>query len=579
MRTLTRSKAVAGLTAGLVVAGGGIAWADNIQDDIVNSSTGVTLVAGSATGGTANIKVIGNNSDGAVTDPGCNWDTGENPLVLDIVTPSGVTANPDPLSITGCGVDKTITFTASATAQSGTATVTIQSSPAGGGGYNNQVSIPITVTRPNTPPTVSVTGIDSTSYVIGSEPTAGCSVTDAQEPGLTATPVVNRDALVDGLGDVTVTCSVTDAGGLRGSASTSYTIVAPPNTKPSVAVTGVAHGASYEIGTAPTAGCEVTDAEDGNSSPAAVVTGTLSHGLGSQTATCDYTDEGGLAADTASATYTIVDTGDPTIEGRISPTAPDGSNGWYRTAPTISFACDDAGGSGIQSCTAGTTLGEGAGQSVTGTATDWAGNTATDAVSGIDVDLTDPTAGFDGSIGSVYFGTVPPAPTCTAGDTATGSGAAGCVVTGYSTAVGTHTLTATATDVAGRTGTERLTYTVSAWTLNGLYSPVDMNGVWNTVKGGSTVPLKFEVFAGSTELTTTAGIGAAFTAKAITCPSGAATTDEIEILSTGGTSLRFDTTAGQFIQNWATPKKPGSCYAVTVTTADGSKQTANFILK
>ena len=39
------------------------------------------------------------------------------------------------------------------------------------------------------------------------------------------------------------------------------------------------------------------------------------------------------------------------------------------------------------------------------------------------------------------------------------------------------------------------------WTLNGFYQPVDMNDVYNIVKGGSTVPLKFEIFAGSTELT------------------------------------------------------------------------------
>ena len=37
--------------------------------------------------------------------------------------------------------------------------------------------------------------------------------------------------------------------------------------------------------------------------------------------------------------------------------------------------------------------------------------------------------------------------------------------------------------------------------MSGYYQPVDMNGVWNTVKGGSTVPLKFELFAGTTELT------------------------------------------------------------------------------
>jgi hypothetical protein len=57
------------------------------------------------------------------------------------------------------------------------------------------------------------------------------------------------------------------------------------------------------------------------------------------------------------------------------------------------------------------------------------------------------------------------------------------------------------------------------------------------------------------------------------------TTDQIEIPTTGGTTFRYDTTGGQFIQNWATPKKPGTCYSVTMTTADGSKTTANFLLK
>jgi hypothetical protein len=41
---------------------------------------------------------------------------------------------------------------------------------------------------------------------------------------------------------------------------------------------------------------------------------------------------------------------------------------------------------------------------------------------------------------------------------------------------------------------------VRAWRLSGFYQPVDMGGVTNTVKGGSTVPLKFEVFAAN-ELT------------------------------------------------------------------------------
>jgi hypothetical protein len=120
---------------------------------------------------------------------------------------------------------------------------------------------------------------------------------------------------------------------------------------------------------------------------------------------------------------------------------------------------------------------------------------------------------------------------------------------------------------------------VLAWTLSGFYNPVDMNGVLNTVKGGSTVPLKFEIFAGPTELTSTSAIASFKTAK-VDCGSvSGAPTDEIEVTSTGGTSLRYDTTGGQFIQNWQTPKTAGICYRAMMTTLDGSTLTAYFKMK
>ncbi|MFL6002450.1 MAG: hypothetical protein ACJ72P_06535, partial [Nocardioides sp.] len=62
--------AVAALAAAISVAATGVAFADNIQDNIVDTGTGVSLVAGSSTGGTANIRVVGNGSDGPVTDAG-----------------------------------------------------------------------------------------------------------------------------------------------------------------------------------------------------------------------------------------------------------------------------------------------------------------------------------------------------------------------------------------------------------------------------------------------------------------------------------------------------------------------------
>ncbi|HXQ34194.1 MAG TPA: PxKF domain-containing protein, partial [Anaerolineales bacterium] len=92
-----------------------------------------------------------------------------------------------------------------------------------------------------------------------------------------------------------------------------------------------------------------------------------------------------------------------------------------------------------------------------------------------------------------------------------------------------------------------------------------------------TVPLKFEVFAGSTELTSIT-IVQAFVQKE-SCLNLTPLTDDIENYATGSTSLRYDTTGGQFIFNWQTPKQVGACYHVTLTTADGSTIPADFKLK
>jgi hypothetical protein len=138
-------------------------------------------------------------------------------------------------------------------------------------------------------------------------------------------------------------------------------------------------------------------------------------------------------------------------------------------------------------------------------------------------------------------------------------------------------VSAGATDKAGNSASASATYEVLAWTLNGFYSPVDMNGVYNVVRGGSTVPLKFEVFAGTTELTDISVVQS-FVQTRIVCD-GSLPVDDIEFTTTGATTLRYDATAGQFIQNWQTPRLPGQCYRVTMTTDDGSSLVAFFKLK
>jgi hypothetical protein len=120
--------------------------------------------------------------------------------------------------------------------------------------------------------------------------------------------------------------------------------------------------------------------------------------------------------------------------------------------------------------------------------------------------------------------------------------------------------------------------TVKAWTLKGYYQPVDMaSNVWNTVKGGSTVPLKFNVYAGSTEVKELSAVKS-FAASSVSCIA-ASGEDPVDFTTTGGTSLRYDTTAGQFIQNWQTPKGANMCYRVTMTTQDGSSLVALFKTK
>ncbi|MDP9382177.1 MAG: HYR domain-containing protein, partial [Chloroflexota bacterium] len=205
----------------------------------------------------------------------------------------------------------------------------------------------------------------------------------------------------------------------------------------------------------------------------------------------------------------LIDLTKPTVNAAITPANP-ASTGWYNSstgAPTVNYSCSDSLSGLAAACPASHLFDEGSNQShSSGLVYDRAGNSSSASVSGVNVDTVAPTniAFVGGPVAgqSYYYGDTPAAPTCTA-DGGT-SGLKSCEVTGYSTAVGNHTLTATATDYAGNVSTATRSYSVLGWTLKGFYAPVDMSTatttVYNTVKNGSTVPLKFEVFKGETEL-------------------------------------------------------------------------------
>jgi hypothetical protein len=305
---------------------------------------------------------------------------------------------------------------------------------------------------------------------------------------------------------------------------------------------------------------------------------------------CTAKDPSGNTGSSAPTTVPIDRTA-PTVTTSF-PVSP--ASGWFTAPVTGSLWATDSGAiaslacvgavasnlQGIGSTSASAALsvtGEGT-HAVSCTATDAAGNSSSSPSTTLELDTVAPTLSWTGgpSGGGTYvFGSVPNAPTCTASDS--GSGPAGCAVTGYDSMVGTHVLTAKATDVAGNVTTETRTYTVAAWELRGFYSPVDMGNVVNTVKAGNTVPLKFEVFAGGVEQTSTSVIRSV-RAQASACSAGAPQ-DEIEVTSTGETAMRYDATDGAFIYNWKTPKLPGSCLDVIVQTLDGSTIVAHFRLR
>ena len=457
----------------------------------------------------------------------------------------------------------------------GDATVSCQATD--GSGNTGFTSFVVHV-KDTTAPTLSVPAditVEATSSA-GAVATFAATAVDLVDASPTVLCVPSSGSTFP-LGSTTVTCTATDASGNTSDAQT-FTVTVRDTTPPSlvnmptnVTVEGnTRDGAltSYEMPTA----IDLVDPAPGVSCdhPASGF-----YPLGATQVTCTATDASGNH-DRASFSITVVDTTKPTITFvSVAPSA--NGNGWNNTDVTVTWSCSDIVWD-VADATV-TVSSEGSNLSATGTCVDGSLNSASDSHVGINIDKTAPSIMWNGGPadgGTYYYGQVPVDGTCSASDALSGPGT--CMVAGYSTAFGSHTLTATAYDLAGNMTTETRSYTVLAWTLKGFYQPVDMNGVWNVVKNGSTVPLKFEVYAGATELTDVSVVKS-FTVKSVSCPGATAIADDIELTTTGGTQLRYDSTGGQFIQNWQTPKRPGTCWVVTMTTVDGSFLSANFKLK
>ena len=159
--------------------------------------------------------------------------------------------------------------------------------------------------------------------------------------------------------------------------------------------------------------------------------------------------------------------------------------------------------------------------------------------------------------------TIAPDGTCTG---------AGCTAT----TAGVRTVTAS---YLGKTDEATLTFTGvgGGYTFTGFFEPVDNLPVVNTVKAGSSVPLKFslggnqglDIFAPGHPVS-----------QAVACV-GSAPEDVVEQIATPGTSgLFYDPVTGQYSYVWKTDKTwAGKCRQLIVTLKDGSSHLASFKFK
>jgi hypothetical protein len=281
------------------------------------------------------------------------------------------------------------------------------------------------------------------------------------------------------------------------------------------------------------------------------------------------------AVTTETHTYTVVDT----IPPRISVAAPlDGGSYELGSTLTVSYACDDSGGSGIAACFGSVPSGAQLTLSQLGTFTlaveafDAAGNSATTTVHYTVADTTAPVVtiatpadGASYALGqqlTIDFSCSDP----------NGSGVHFCGSDDGqdgapldTTTVGTHSFTVEAYDHADNEAEVTHTYRV-VYPFAGFFSPLTADGSAASVKAGTTVPVKFSL-TGDRGLGVVTGVSSAPVDCGTGSPTGAAT-------SANGT-LSYTAKPDRYTFQWTTDRSwVGSCRAVAVALVDGTTHRA-----
>jgi hypothetical protein len=164
-----------------------------------------------------------------------------------------------------------------------------------------------------------------------------------------------------------------------------------------------------------------------------------------------------------------------------------------------------------------------------------------------------------------------------------GSGVASCVGTAANganvdtTSAGAKTFTVNAADQVGNAGNASVNYSV-VYDFSGYLAPVLNPPTVNTGKAGRAYPLKWQLRDANGKYISALSAITSVTYQSTSCTAFTSNpTGAIGSSTTGGSRLRYDTSANQYVYNWASPSTPG-CYIMFLTLDSGQVFPAYFNL-
>jgi len=549
-----------------------LALADNVENNVVSLPASITLQAGIASSYVdVQFWIQPTSNDG---DPQCNFDTSAEQLTFTINTPSGVLATPSSLTFNKCKEGgnnnaQTVRFAASALATPGNISFTTTFNNSGGSfNYNNAVFYVNVVPGDATPPVISyaLTGTMGDNSWYTTDVFVDWTVTDPESAYTIDSGCVATTIDYDTAG-ITLGCAATSTGGTNSQSVTIKRDATPPSISGSAAP--APNGAGWN-NTDVTVSFSCSDGMSGVASCGP--NQTLSSEGAGQSATGTAADNAGNSASTTVGGINIDKTA-PTVNASVSPVA--NANGWNNTNVTVTFSSSD-GLSGIASCDAPIVLNsEGASQSASGSCTDLAGNSASATASGINIDKTPPTFGACPAGGPFLLNSgLQPVGPISVDASISGLNAGASTLSGSvdTSSIGLKTITFTAVDNADNSSTKSCSYSV-IYNWTGFFRPVDNLPIWNKVKAGSAIPVKFSLSGNQGLAIFAAGYPKS---QVIACDATAPVDGIEETVTAGGSSLSYDALVDQYVYVWKTEKSWTGCRQLVVRLIDGMEYRANF---